>query len=100
MGSAPRASFIPSPNRYVRMSGDDSDETRTTRRAVFSLIGAAVLYASGWVSNAVAQVTPSGTIANDSEPALIVYADTVNYYPRTSDPSNTEHGESWFNEDA
>lgn len=82
------------------MSDDDSDEARTTRRAVFGLIGAVALYLGGWVSNAVAQVTPSGTIANDSEPALTVYADTVNYYPRTSDPSSPDDGESWFNEDA
>lgn len=83
------------------MSGDDdTDDSRTTRRGALALIGAAGLYAAGWVSNAAAQVVPSGTIGSDSEPALTVYADTVNYSPRTSDPSSPDDGESWFNEDA
>ena len=83
----------------------DSEETDAIefgRRRLLAASGLAAAGAAGYLSGrASAQSSPSGTFpASGSDPLLKIRADRVRLVPRSSDPSNPDDGELWYNDSA
>lgn len=83
------------------MSEQQLTESEYRRREMLAAAaGAATVGAAGYMTGR-ASAAPSGTFPVSSDPALLkLRADRVRLVPRSSDPSNPDNGEMWYNDSA